>query len=160
MLRRSFIMVLCIALFSISNSVMAASMKPGEFLVLCYHAVPVQPAPDDNYSISQKRFVEQMEYLLTHGYNPVSFKDIIGARNGRKPLPDKPVLLTFDDGYISYYDFVVPLLEEIGYPSVLAIIGNFAAYGQDEMPETLHLFVCINRKRTFELFWIITRLTR
>ena len=110
-------------------------MKPGEFLVLCYHAVPVQPAPDDNYSISQKRFVEQMEYLRTHGYNPVSFKDIIEAREGKQPLPEKPVLLTFDDGYVSYYDFVVPILETLGYPSVLSIIGNFAAYSSEEMPE-------------------------
>jgi biofilm PGA synthesis lipoprotein PgaB len=156
MLKRSFIMVLCIAISCISNSVMAASMKPGEFLVLCYHAVPVQPAPDDDYSISQKRFVEQMEYLRTHGYNPVSFKDIIGAREGRKPLPEKPVLLTFDDGYFSYYDFVVPMLETLGYPSVLAVIGNFAAYPPGEMPEAFMTWDQIREVRSKKLVEVVS----
>ena len=137
MLKRSVIMLVCIWLLCLSHAHLEASMKPGEFLVLCYHAVPVQPAPDDTYSISQKQFVEQMEYLRTHGYNPVSFKDITEAREGRKPLPEKPILLTFDDGYVSYHDFVVPMLEKIGFPSVLSIIGNFKGYGREEMPETL-----------------------
>jgi biofilm PGA synthesis lipoprotein PgaB len=134
---RLLFIVICSLLITVLQAAFASAMKPGEFLVLCYHAVPVQPEPGDTFSISQKQFVEQIEYLHTHGYHPVSFKDIVGAANGKKPLPDKPVLLTFDDGYVSYHDFVVPLLEDLGYPSVLAIIGNTAAYSRDDIPEDL-----------------------
>ncbi|MBC8412285.1 poly-beta-1,6-N-acetyl-D-glucosamine N-deacetylase PgaB, partial [bacterium] len=137
MIIRIMIMLLCMVIPANAATSSATAMKPGEFLVLCYHAVPLKPAPGDNYSISQKMFVEQMEYLRTHGYNPVSFKQILDAREGVKALPEKPVLLTFDDGYISYHDFVVPVLEELGYPSVLAVVGNFVGYPPKELPEPI-----------------------
>jgi biofilm PGA synthesis lipoprotein PgaB len=110
------------------HSMVSAEMKPGEFIVLCYHAVTNKALPGDSFSIPQQKFVEQMEYLRTHGYHPVSFDDILRASKGEKELPEKAVLLSFDDGYISYRDFVLPVLEELGYPSVLAIVGNFIEY--------------------------------
>ncbi len=115
----------------------ASEMKEGKFIVLCYHAVPLRTAPDDNYSVSQRQFAEQMEYLRTHGFHPVSLDDIMEAHAGKKSLPEKPVLLTFDDAYISYYDFVVPLLEKLGYPSVLAVVGAFIDNPPGDLPEPL-----------------------
>lgn len=127
MLKRLLVIsvILCLSSF---HSMVSAATRPGEFLVLCYHAVPLKALPGDSFSIPQQKFVEQMEYLRTHGYHPVSFDDILSARKGEKQLPEKAVLLTFDDGYISYRDFVLPVLEELGYPSVLAIVGNFMEY--------------------------------
>ncbi|MBT9537847.1 MAG: poly-beta-1,6-N-acetyl-D-glucosamine N-deacetylase PgaB [Nitrospirae bacterium] len=122
-----------IFLFCLTNFVLAEEMKHGEFLVLTYHAVPVKASPDDEFSVSQNDFVEQMEYLRTHGYYPVSLDDILKAGEGKKDLPQNPVLLTFDDAYISYYNFVVPILEKFGYPSVLAVVGSFI----DNPPEGL-----------------------
>jgi biofilm PGA synthesis lipoprotein PgaB len=156
MLKRVATLVLFIFTMSISQAALAGAMKPGEFLVLCYHAVPVQPAPGDNYSISQKRFVEQMEYLRTHGYYPVSFNDIIKAHEGKKALPDKPVLLTFDDGYVSYYDFVVPVLEELGYPSVLAVVGNFVDYKPEGIPEPIMTWEQIKEVSSKELVEVVS----
>ena len=113
----------------------AREMKPGEFLVLVYHAVVEKP--DDIYSVSRKAFVEHLEYLRTHGFHPVSIEDILKVKEGRGDLPPKPVLLAFDDGYISYYDFVVPLLREYGYPSVLAISGDMINNPPQDIPEPL-----------------------
>jgi len=127
MLKR-FLAISIVLVLSLFNSLVSAELKPGEFIVLCYHAVPLKTLPGDPYSIPQQKFVEQMEYLRTHGYNPVSFDDILKARKGERELPEKAVLLTFDDGYISYRDFVLPVLEEFGYPSVLAVVGNFIEY--------------------------------
>ncbi|MBI4683460.1 MAG: poly-beta-1,6-N-acetyl-D-glucosamine N-deacetylase PgaB [Nitrospirae bacterium] len=137
MLKR--ILVISLVLFLSSfHYVVSAAMKPGEFIVLCYHAVPLKALPGDTFSIPQQKFVEQMEYLRTHGYHPVSFDDILMARKGERALPEKAVLLTFDDGYISYRDFVVPVLEELGYPSLLAIVGNFIEHASPEgLPEPL-----------------------
>ena len=112
------------------------AMKDGEFLVLCYHAVTAKATPYDRYgSIPQRLFVEQMEYLRTHGYNPVSLDDILKASEGKKPLPQKPVLLTFDDAYLSYYEFVVPVLKKFGYPSVVAVVGRFIDNPPKDFPE-------------------------
>lgn len=115
----------------------ANPMKQGDFLVLCYHSVPVRAAPDDRYSIARTRFTEHIEYLLTHGFSPVSLEDILDARAGRVKLPAKPVLLTFDDAYLSYYEFVVPFLEELDIPSVLAVVGRFIDSPPNDLPEPL-----------------------
>ncbi len=127
MLKR-FLVISVILVLLLFHSMVSSAMKHGEFIVLCYHAVPLKVLPGDSFSIPQQKFVEQMEYLRTHGYHPVSFDDILTASKGERELPEKAVLLTFDDGYISYRDFVLPVLEELGYPSVLAIVGNFIEY--------------------------------
>ncbi len=124
MIKRLVVISIAMALIMFCSTVSAA-MKPVQYVALCYHAVPLKAAPGDSFSIPQKKFVEQMEYLRTHGYNPVSFNDIVMAHEGEKDLPEKAVLLTFDDGYISYKDFIVPVLEEFGYPSVMAVVGSF-----------------------------------
>lgn len=112
-------------------------MKPGELLVLAYHAVLEKAPAGDLYSVSQRLFVEQMERLRTLGYHPVSLRDILKAGQGKRELPPKPVLLTFDDAYRSYYEFVAPVLKKFGYPSVLAVVGAWIDQPPKDMPEPL-----------------------
>lgn len=130
--------VLFFCLASVSEAtVKERPMKEGEFLVLCYHAVVDKPKPGDNYTVSKKLFIDHMEYLRTHGYHPVSLRDLRLAMEGRKKLPEKPVLLTFDDGYVSYYEFVLPFLERLGYPSVLSVVGTFIGNEPEGIPEPI-----------------------
>lgn len=121
----------------LSHLALAKEMRPGELLVLCYHAVPEKAPAGDMYSVSQNLFVEQMEYLRTHGFHSVSLDDILKASEGKQELPHKPVLLTFDDAYISYYEFVVPVLEKFGFPSVLAVVGAWIDQPPSDIPEPL-----------------------
>jgi biofilm PGA synthesis lipoprotein PgaB len=116
---------------------LAGEIQKNEFLVLCYHSVHLDARQDDAYGVSQDLFMEQMEYLRIHGYHPISLDDILKAREGKQTLPQKPVLLTFDDGYISYYEFVFPVLRMYGYPSVLAIVGSWVDSPPGDLPEPL-----------------------
>ena len=95
------------------------------FLVLCYHDILLDSAPKTAYDVSRKHFVQQLEYLKTHGYSIVSPKDIILAAKKEKPLPKKAVMLTFDDGYISFYKFVYPILKMYNYPAVIGIVPSW-----------------------------------
>jgi biofilm PGA synthesis lipoprotein PgaB len=137
MSRRLFILIVIVFIFNLTVNVFARGMKPGEFMVLAYHVITEKAVPGDVYSVPQSDFTEQMEYLRTHGYHPVSMDDIIKASEGEKTLPEKPVLLTFDDAYISYYNFVVPMLEKLGYPSVLSVIGSFVGNSPKGLTEPL-----------------------
>lgn len=128
-------MIVVLANMAWGSSVIA--MKSGDVLVLSYHAIPAGAVPGDSYSVPQNKFAEQMEYLRTHGYQPVSVDDILQAGQGKKELPGKPVLLTFDDAYISYYEYVVPFLEKLNYPSVLAVVGSFIDNPPKGLPEPL-----------------------
>ena len=89
-------------------------------MVLCYHDIPKQ-VNLDNYGVDQESFTHHIEYLRNHGYKFISLDDIIKANKMNTPLPEKSVLLTFDDAYLSFYDFVYPLLKLYGYPCLLAV---------------------------------------
>jgi poly-beta-1,6-N-acetyl-D-glucosamine N-deacetylase len=107
----------------------ARAHSPNEILILCYHGVLPTVAQDDLYTLTRQRFAEQMEYLHAHGYNAVSLDQLEAAMAGIRPLPEKAVLLSFDDGLRSYHDFVVPLLDLYGFPSMQAIVGSWVENG-------------------------------
>ena len=74
------------------------SLHKNDVIVLCYHDI-TKYEPNDNYfSVSQKKFMQQLEYLKTNGFHFVSLQDIIDAKIGKKDLPSRAVFLSFDDG--------------------------------------------------------------
>ena len=97
-----------------------------DLVVLSYHDVrEVLPASRDAYVMEAAELVNQFAWLKENGYTPVSLQQVIDAREGKSALPRKPVLLTFDDGYRSFYTHVFPLLELFQYPAVLALVGQW-----------------------------------
>ncbi|WP_252109263.1 MULTISPECIES: poly-beta-1,6-N-acetyl-D-glucosamine N-deacetylase PgaB [unclassified Halomonas] len=106
-----------------------AERTPDDFVVISYHDVvdrQVTPnLPIYPQTITRARLVEHFNLIDAEGYQPVSFQQILDARNGGEPLPDKAVLLTFDDGYSSFYDIVFPLLKLYGFPAVQAVVGSW-----------------------------------
>jgi len=95
MAKQLFIILITCIVINLTSVLLAGGMQPDEFLVLCYHSVPDQLSLDDPYCVPQQVFVEQMEYLRTHGYHPVSLDDILKAKAGTGKLPDKPVRQCF-----------------------------------------------------------------
>lgn len=96
----------------------------GGLVALTYHDVSSDPSKAA-FAVSRQEFAEQIEFLLAHGYRPVSLELLSKVRRGQAVLPEKAVLLTFDDAYQSYHDFVQPLLKRYGIPSVLAVVTGW-----------------------------------
>lgn len=108
----------CCVLFACLSAPAQAAL-----LVLSYHDIRDDVAPKgdpDDFAISTANFVAHLDWLRAHGYVPVSVQAVIDARAGRRPLPDKAVLLTFDDGLRSVYTHAFPLLRAYGYPALVA----------------------------------------
>lgn len=125
---RVFIMsVLLLVIVNIQQ--VQAARSPGDYVVISYHdVVDSSVTPDlDIYSqtITRGRLVEHFNMLDVGGYQPVSLQQIIDAKAGGAPLPEKAVLLTFDDGYRSFYDIVFPLLKLYNFPAVQAVVGSW-----------------------------------
>jgi peptidoglycan/xylan/chitin deacetylase (PgdA/CDA1 family) len=89
--------------------------------VLAYHDITERHGADE-FAVPPKEFRRHMQYLRDQGYTPISLQQLINAGNAQEKLPDKPVLLTFDDGLDSYEKTALPVLLEYGYPSVLSIV--------------------------------------
>lgn len=97
--------------------------------ILMYHYVGELP-PDANdlrigLTVSPQMFREHMLYLQTAGYQTISLYEVHLALELGTPLPAKPVVLTFDDGYIDHYSTVFPILQEYGFTGTFFIISQF-----------------------------------
>lgn len=73
--------------------------------------------------VTPERFREQMSALREAGYEAVTIPQVIGFVRGGTPLPEKPVLITMDDGYGSNLDVAAPILEETGMCATVFVIG-------------------------------------
>lgn len=102
------------------------------YRVFCYHDVreDVRVEPDP-FAVDTAALVSQFAWLKENGYRVISLDDVIAAREGRRPLPDKAVMLTFDDGFRSVYTRVFPLLKLFGYPAIVALSGHWLEAGSD-----------------------------
>ena len=107
-------------------SVGQALAAGNDFIVLNYHDIIAEEErepPFDRVAVSLQHFESHFAWLKQQGYHVVSFQQIVTAAEGGKPLPEKAVLLTFDDGYQSFYTRVFPLLRKYHYPAVVALVG-------------------------------------
>jgi biofilm PGA synthesis lipoprotein PgaB len=97
-----------------------------ELTVLSYHEV-ADPARTlvSLYAVTPTDFVRQMDWLRNHGYHFVSVADVLAGREGRRPLPEKAVLITFDDGYHSVYENAWPVLKLFRIPAVINVVGTW-----------------------------------
>lgn len=96
-----------------------------QFLVLAYHDVEDDAADQRYLSVRTSALNEQISWLLHNGYHIISVQDILDAHDGKKTLPPKAVLLSFDDGYSSFYTRVWPLLQTWNVPALWAPVGSW-----------------------------------
>lgn len=99
-------------------------------LILCYHDIP-DVAERDPFAVELNRMVQHIEFLLSEGHNFVSMGQVVDWIEKDVPLPHRPVLFTFDDGFRSYGLNVVPVLEVYGIPSVLAVVSYWTEYPEE-----------------------------
>ncbi|MBL8163481.1 MAG: polysaccharide deacetylase family protein [Anaerolineae bacterium] len=101
--------------------------------VLMYHYVSELPPDADavrvELTVIPALFTAHMQYLSEQGYNSISFYDLEAALMTGAELPFKPVILTFDDGYIDHYTQVFPTLRSFGLSGTFFIITSRADAG-------------------------------
>jgi peptidoglycan/xylan/chitin deacetylase (PgdA/CDA1 family) len=76
--------------------------------VLMYHRFA--ETSTDNLTVATKDFEQQLRYLNEAGYRTISIAQLLAFVDGREALPDKPVLITLDDAYLSHLELAAPVL--------------------------------------------------
>jgi peptidoglycan/xylan/chitin deacetylase (PgdA/CDA1 family) len=105
----------------------APAGKASAVPVLIYHEIGVSRTPPGETAIRAERFREEMDFLASHGYTTLSVGQLVDFLGGR-PVPERSVVLTFDDGWKSVQE-AVPLLKKHGFKATFFIITG-AADGQ------------------------------
>ena len=112
--------------------------------ILMYHHitnVPTHNILDFSLTVNPIVFSRQLDYLKQRGYHTITFNQLFDFLYYNGPLPSKPIILTFDDGYDDAYNFAYPILQAHGYSGMFFIItGKVGWKGQatwDQLREML-----------------------
>lgn len=92
--------------------------------VLAYHQVDVEFELGVN-SISPQTFESQMRFIAAQGYTAITPDSLIHFISSHSALPCNPILITFDDGYESFYNFAYPILKKYGLTATVFMIAAY-----------------------------------
>ncbi|WP_342550970.1 polysaccharide deacetylase family protein [Lysinibacillus sp. FSL M8-0216] len=113
-----FLILMCSIIFS--NSSIAFGSGNDKIPILMYHHL--KKSLNNNVVISPDNFENQIKTLKEAGYNSISIQQLFDYLNENKLLPQNPVLITFDDGYLSNYELAYPILKKYNMHAEIFVI--------------------------------------
>ena len=110
-----------------------------QLLVLCYHGV-VEGRRMDRFgyenTVDSAEFAGHLEYLGRH-FRPVTATDVATSRRSGKPLPERAVLVTFDDGYRNNLNLASEILRRAGVPAIFFVSSGYIGTRRILWPDEL-----------------------
>lgn len=104
----------------VSRDASVAYSVPEKVSVLMYHMIG--DIEDNSAVMTEENLRWQMAYLKENGFHPITMREFYAYVKDGAPLPEKPVCITFDDGYADNYSIVYPLMKEYGFPWTIFVI--------------------------------------
>ena len=92
--------------------------------VIMYHHISREKSQWNDYVVSLGEFESDLDYLAANGWHSIGVRDLLAWYDGAFEMPEKPFMITFDDGFESTLAYAEPLLEEYGFCAVVAVIGS------------------------------------
>lgn len=92
--------------------------------VLMYHRVDDRQAGDDALTVSPQQFSAHLDWLAENGYAPCRIADFDAWHMSGKTLPERSVLITFDDGYMGLHEHALPALATRGWPATVFLVSG------------------------------------
>jgi peptidoglycan/xylan/chitin deacetylase (PgdA/CDA1 family) len=136
-LKRTYLFALCAAAaiaavvwtFGHTSKTAAVSAKNTQdsvrLPIIMYHSILKDPKYHGKYVVSPQTFESDICFLQKNGYETVGVSDVVDYVKYLKPLPAKPVMLTFDDGYYNNYLYAYPLAKKYNVKIVIAPVGYY-----------------------------------
>jgi len=110
--------------------------------ILMYHSVCENTKIHSDYLITPEVFENDVKYLHENGYTAIFVSDLIEYVHNQKELPDKPVIITLDDGFLNNLTFVLPLLEKYDMKAAVSVVGSYVetfSNNTDKNPDYAYL---------------------
>ncbi|WP_317368648.1 polysaccharide deacetylase family protein [uncultured Tyzzerella sp.] len=101
--------------------------------IIMYHHICKLDSRLNDFTIKPEQFEKDMLYLKEKGYETISVKQLLDYVNNNTPLPEKPIMITFDDGHESFYEYIYPMLKQYNLKAVLSVVGSYTdTYSENE----------------------------
>ena len=121
--------VICLLLLvtaSINYIEVSADSNGISLPVVMYHQLTEYESKAGKYVLTLEQFEKDLKYLKNKGYETVTIGQLIGFSQGKTDLPEKSVLITFDDGNETLYEYALPMLKKYGFTAVGFVVGALA----------------------------------
>jgi peptidoglycan/xylan/chitin deacetylase (PgdA/CDA1 family) len=100
-------------------------LKKQSIIILMYHSIDtVIRGGDKRYTCAPKLFEKQMQYLVNQGYCFIPLSEMDSFFNDGKTVPEKSVIITFDDGFEDNYYYAFPILKKFTIPATIFIVSD------------------------------------
>lgn len=103
-----------------------------ELPVAMYHHISKSPSRLGNFVVSPTQFEDDLKYIKKSGYETISAKQLIDFFEKGTDLPEKPIMITFDDGNESVHEYALPLLQKYNMKAIISVIGKHTDIFSDE----------------------------
>ena len=91
--------------------------------IVMYHSL--LKSKSGNYIVHPDTFENDLKYIQDKGYTTITMTDLINYVYKDSPLPEKPIIITFDDGFYNNFGYAVPLLHKYDMKAVISIVGKY-----------------------------------
>ena len=129
MFKKIFTAVLAAVMLALSAPQYCTAENETETLALpivMYHHMSPKARLWGKYVLSVEQFENDLAWLRDNGYTAITTDELRAWCRGEAEMPEKPVMITFDDGYESTFVYALPLLEKYAMPGVISVIGSVA----------------------------------
>ncbi len=96
--------------------------------IIMYHQITKKSSRKGKYTVTYDEFESDMRYIKEKGYTTIDMTDLIDYVYGKKALPEKPIIVTLDDGFESVYAYVYPLMKELKMCAVASVVGEYTTF--------------------------------
>ena len=93
--------------------------------IIMYHSVLKDTKRSGKYIITPTTLEEDLQYISSHGYTTITMTDLINYVYEDISLPEKPIIITFDDGHYNNLGYAVPLLKKYNMKAIISIVGTY-----------------------------------
>ena len=114
----------CIGIYTFTN----ASSYEEESIklpIIMYHSILKDTSRSGKYIVTPSTLEADLQYIANNGYTTITMTDLIAYVYENSVLPEKPIIITFDDGHYNNLGYAVPLLKKYNMKAVISIVGKY-----------------------------------
>lgn len=120
----------------------AASADGVPLPIIMYHSVLPDKAHVGPYIVTPQTVESDLAYIKARGYTTMFVSELADAVLTGRPLPEKPLIITLDDGHLNNLSYVLPLLEKYDMKAVVSVVGSYSeCYSQKPDPNPAYAYL-------------------
>ncbi|MGN0572697.1 MAG: polysaccharide deacetylase family protein [Acutalibacteraceae bacterium] len=122
------VMIIAFSFFAVSGTIYSMQSDEIGLPIVMYHQLTKSESRAGRYVLTVEQFEKDLIFLKEKGYETVTVSQLLDYSQGKGKLPEKAIMITFDDGCETLYAYAKPLLEQYGFTAVGFVVGALADY--------------------------------